>query len=73
MQNLDHIAGAYGRQARRSARRASVRTRLQNSKMDDIFQSGLHEFIDVVHHRQQQARLGDHAAVSGLTSAFGFT
>jgi uncharacterized alpha-E superfamily protein len=42
---LDEIAAAYGRQgpAQRLAR--GIRTRLQNSKMDGIFQSGLHEFI----------------------------
>jgi uncharacterized alpha-E superfamily protein len=45
VQNLDRIAGDYGRQgtAQRSAR--TVSTRLQNSRMDEIFQSGLHEFI----------------------------
>ena len=43
--NLDRVADAYGRQgpAQRLAR--GVRTRLQNSKMDELFQSGLHEFI----------------------------
>jgi uncharacterized alpha-E superfamily protein len=45
VQNLDRIAGAYGRQgpARRQAR--AIRTRLQNRRMDEIFGSGLHEFI----------------------------
>ena len=43
--HLDKIAAAYGRQgpAQRLAR--GVRTRLQNSRMDEIFQTGLHEFI----------------------------
>ncbi len=43
--NLDKMAGSYGRQgpAQRLAR--GVRTRLQNSRMDEIFQRGLHEFI----------------------------
>jgi uncharacterized alpha-E superfamily protein len=42
---LDHIARAYGRQgvAQRQAR--SIRARIENSRMDEIFQSGLHEFI----------------------------
>lgn len=42
---LDEIARAYGRQgpAQRLAR--GIRTRLQNSRMDGIFQGGLHEFI----------------------------
>src|SRR6201996_238548 len=44
-QNLDRIAGAYGRQgpAQRLAR--NIRARLQNSRMEEIFQAGLHEFI----------------------------
>lgn len=43
--NLDRMATSYGRQgpAQRLAR--GVRTRLQNSRMDEIFQRGLHEFI----------------------------
>jgi uncharacterized alpha-E superfamily protein len=42
----DAIATAYGRQgvAQRQAR--AVRTRLQNSRMEEIFQTGLHEFIE---------------------------
>jgi len=42
---LDHIAAAYGRQgpAQRLAR--GIRTRLQHRRMDEIFQQGLHEFI----------------------------
>ena len=41
----DAIATAYGRQgvAQRQAR--AIHTRLQNSRMEEIFQSGLHEFI----------------------------
>jgi len=43
--NLDRVASDYGRQgpAQRLAR--GVRTRLQNSRMEEIFQRGLHEFI----------------------------
>jgi uncharacterized alpha-E superfamily protein len=43
--NLDRIGSAYGRQgpAQRLAR--GIRTRMQNSRMDEIFQKGLHEFI----------------------------
>jgi uncharacterized alpha-E superfamily protein len=42
---LDNIAQAYGRQgpAQRQARK--VRTRLENSRIEEIFQHGLHEFI----------------------------
>jgi uncharacterized alpha-E superfamily protein len=45
VQNLDRIAGVYGRQGPAQRHARGVRTRLQNSKMDEIFQSGLHEFI----------------------------
>jgi len=46
VQDLDRIAGAYGRQGPAQRQARSVRTRLQNSRMDEIFQSGLHEFIE---------------------------
>ena len=45
VQNLDRIAGVYGRQGPAQRHARGVRTRLQNSKMSEIFQSGLHEFI----------------------------
>src|SRR6202162_4897634 len=41
----DSIAGAYGRQGISQRQARAVRTRLQNSRMDEIFRSGLHEFI----------------------------
>ena len=43
--SLDDIAGAYGRQgpAQRLAR--ATQARLTNQTIDDIFQTGLHEFI----------------------------
>ena len=44
-QNLDRIAGVYGRQGPAQRQARTIRARLQNSRMDDIFQSGLHEFI----------------------------
>jgi uncharacterized alpha-E superfamily protein len=42
---LDEIGVAYGRQgpAQRVAR--GIHTKLQNSRMEEIFQHGLHEFI----------------------------
>src|SRR5829696_6954863 len=45
VRHLDLIARAYGRQgpAQRLAR--GIRTRIENSRMDEIFQTGLHEFI----------------------------
>ena len=45
VRHLDLIARAYGRQgpAQRLAR--AIRTRIENSRIDEIFQTGLHEFI----------------------------
>ena len=45
VQNLDRIAGAYGRKGAAQRQARVIRTRLQNSRMDGIFQTGLHEFI----------------------------
>ena len=45
VQNLDHIAGAYGRQGPAQRQARSIRARLENSRMEEIFQTGLHEFI----------------------------
>ncbi|MDC7787265.1 alpha-E domain-containing protein [Rhodoplanes sp. TEM] len=41
----DDIAEAYGRQGAAQRKARGIRTRLSNLKMDEIFQSGLHEFI----------------------------
>ena len=46
VRNLDAIGGAYGRQGPAQRQARGIRTRLQNSKMDGIFQRGLHEYID---------------------------
>jgi uncharacterized alpha-E superfamily protein len=45
VQNLDRLANAYGRQGAAQRQARAIRTRLQNSRMEDVFQSGLHEFI----------------------------
>jgi uncharacterized alpha-E superfamily protein len=45
VRNLDLIAQSYGRQGPAQRHARAVRTRLENSRMDDIFQKGLHEFI----------------------------
>jgi uncharacterized alpha-E superfamily protein len=45
VQNLDRIAGAYGRQGAAQRQARALRTRLQNSRMEEIFRTGLHEFI----------------------------
>jgi uncharacterized alpha-E superfamily protein len=46
VQNLDRIAHAYGRQGNAQRQARAVRARLQNSRIEQIFQNGLHEFID---------------------------
>jgi len=46
VQNLDRIANAYGRQGPAQRQARTIRARLENSKIDQIFQTGLHEFID---------------------------
>src|SRR5499427_1462028 len=45
VQNLDFIARAYGRQGPAQRQARAIRARLQNVRMEEIFQSGLHEFI----------------------------
>jgi len=45
VRHLDQIAQVYGRQGPAQRQARAVRTRLQNSDMDAIFQRGLHEFI----------------------------
>jgi uncharacterized alpha-E superfamily protein len=45
VRNLDRLADSYGRQGPAQRQARTVRTRLENSSMDDIFQAGLHEFI----------------------------
>ena len=42
---LDQIARAYGRQGPAQRQARAIRTRIENSRMDEIFQTGLHEFI----------------------------
>ena len=44
-QSRRRSAGAYGRQGPAQRQARGIRTRLQNSRMDGIFQRGLHEFI----------------------------
>jgi uncharacterized alpha-E superfamily protein len=46
VQNLDRIATAYGRQGPAQRQARAVRARLENSKIAEIFQTGLHEFIE---------------------------
>jgi uncharacterized alpha-E superfamily protein len=43
--HLDKIAQAYGRQGPAQKQARALRTRLKNLRIEDIFQTGLHEFI----------------------------
>src|SRR5690606_480116 len=45
VRNLDKIGVAYGQQGPAQRHARGVRNRLERSKIDDIFQRGLHEFI----------------------------
>ncbi|HEV2626649.1 MAG TPA: alpha-E domain-containing protein [Xanthobacteraceae bacterium] len=45
VENLDHIATAYGRQGPAQRQARAMRARLTNSRIEEIFQGGLHEFL----------------------------
>ena len=45
VQNLAYTAQAHGRQGPAQRHPRATRTKLQNSRMEEIFQQGLHEFI----------------------------
>jgi uncharacterized alpha-E superfamily protein len=45
VRNLDQIGVAYGRTGPAQRHARGIRNRLEHSHMDDIFQRGLHEFI----------------------------
>lgn len=57
VRNLDQIGVAYGRQGAAQRHARGVRNRLEHSHIDDIFQRGLHEFIQEF--LNDNARLGD--------------
>src|SRR5581483_4061045 len=46
VRNLDQIGVAYGRQGPAPRHARGIRNRLEHIHMDDIFQHGLHEFIE---------------------------
>jgi uncharacterized alpha-E superfamily protein len=46
VRNLDQIGVAYGRQGPSQRHARGIRNRFEHSNMDDIFQHGLHEFIE---------------------------
>lgn len=45
VRNLDHIGVAYGRHGPAQRHARGIRNRLEHSNMNDIFQHGVHEFI----------------------------
>ena len=57
VRNLDQIGVAYGRQGPSQRHARGVRNRLEHSHMDDIFQHGVHEFIQEF--ISDNARLGE--------------
>ena len=57
VRNLDQIGVAYGRQGAAQRHARGIRNRLEHSNMDDIFQHGLHEFIEEF--INDNSRLGD--------------
>jgi uncharacterized alpha-E superfamily protein len=46
VQNADRIARAYGRQGSAQRQARTIRARLENSRIEQIFQEGLHEFLN---------------------------
>ena len=44
--NLDSLAGAYGKQGEAQRLARSMRNRLDNARIEQIFESGLHEFCE---------------------------
>lgn len=46
VRHCDSIATAYGRQGPAQRKARAIRTKLQNARMEEIFQRGLHEFIE---------------------------
>ncbi|HEY4204041.1 MAG TPA: alpha-E domain-containing protein [Xanthobacteraceae bacterium] len=60
VRNLDQIGVAYGRQGPAQRHARGIRNRLEHSRMDDVFQRGLHEFI--------QEFLGDNARLGEIIS-----
>jgi uncharacterized alpha-E superfamily protein len=45
VESLDSLAGAYGRQGKAQRQARTIRTSLENSAIDQVFQTGLHEFL----------------------------
>ena len=65
VRNLDRIGVAYGRQGPSQRHARGIRNRFEQSRMDDIFQRGLHEFIQEF--LADNARLGDHIVTQYLS------
>ena len=70
---LDHIARAYGRQGPAQRQARAVRARLENSRMEEIFQQRPARIHRRLHRRQQPARRRHHRAISDVGRASGTT
>ena len=57
---LDSLAEAYGKQGEAQRQARTTRNKLENSRIEQIFQTGLHEFCESI--IAENARLG--AAIS---------
>ena len=68
VRNLDRIARAYGRQGPAQRHARAIRTRLENSRMDEIFQRGLHEFIGEFIADNNRLGGADHRAISDVNA-----
>lgn len=64
VRNLDQIGVSYGRQGAAQRHARGIRNRLEHSNMKDIFQHGLHEFIQEF--LDDNAKLGDVIATQYL-------
>ena len=54
--NLDSLAEAYGKQGEAQRQARSMRNKLENARIEQIFQTGLHEFCESI--IAENARLG---------------
>src|SRR6202000_244671 len=70
VRNLAQIGVAYGRQGAAQRHARGVRNRLEHSNMDDIFQHGVHEFIQAF--IAANSRLGEIVTKQYLISSWHF-
>jgi len=59
VRHLDSLGMSHGRQGASQRHARAMLGRLENEKIESIFQSGLHEFITAFHRRQCASRIRD--------------